>query len=234
MKTSYQGRAFLAREEGVVLTAYKDSVGVRTIGIGHTTAAGPPAVTSGLTLTLAECFALFEHDLLKYEAGVNLNVHVPLTQSQFDALTSFHYNTGAIGHASFVKLLNAKDYAGAGAGMLAWNKPPEIIGRRKREQHLFLTGDYGNIATVPVWERQGGKVKAMPLPASSGDVMPTHAPIPPTPPLPAPAPSPLPPDVPPVSRETQDDEADPIFPPAKSGFDLGALFRALLALLGRK
>ena len=35
--------------------------------------------------------------------------------------------------------------------MMAWKKPPEIIGRRKKEQHLFRTGDYGDLSTVLVY-----------------------------------------------------------------------------------
>lgn len=194
MKTSYKGRAFIAREEGCVLSAYKDSVGVLTIGIGHTTAAGPPAVTAGLALSLGQCLALFETDLAKYEARVNAAVKVTISQTQFDALVSFDYNTGAINRASFIKKLNAGDTAGAGAGMMAYSKPKEIIGRRQREQRLFLAGDYGNITSIPVWEKKGGKVKAMTFPASSA---PTPAPIPVPPPFvpsqPAPAPVQTPP-----------------------------------------
>lgn len=191
MKTSYQGRAFLCREEGVVMTAYRDSEGVWTIGVGHTTMAGPPAVTSHLSLSLAECFALFERDLIKYEAGVNAALKVPVPQHVFDAAVSFHYNTGAIGKASWVDSINRGDMNDAAKRFMLYNKPPEIIGRRKRELHLLLTGDYGNIATVPVWERKGGKAKAMPLPKPV-------TPIPPTPPEP---PQPRPDDPGPQPRE---------------------------------
>jgi hypothetical protein len=48
-----------------------------------------------VTLTLAQQRALFEHALPAYEADVRRLVHVPLTQSQFDALVSFDYNKGA-------------------------------------------------------------------------------------------------------------------------------------------
>lgn len=192
MKTSYKGRAFIAREEGVVLTAYQDSVGVWTIGIGHTTAAGPPAVTQGLTLTLAEAFDLFAKDIAKYEARVNAALTVSVSQNVFDACVSFDYNTGTINRASFVKLLNSGDLAGAGDGMMAWNKPPEIIGRRHREQVLFLTGDYGPTGTIPVWQKQGGKPSSMALPPDTAP-----APAPPVqPPAPAPAPTPQPKPVP--------------------------------------
>jgi hypothetical protein len=43
------GEAVLIAREGRRLKAYKDSVGVLTIGIGHTSAAGVPLVTAGLT-----------------------------------------------------------------------------------------------------------------------------------------------------------------------------------------
>jgi GH24 family phage-related lysozyme (muramidase) len=42
MQTSPAGRAAIARREGNVLKAYLDSVGVLTIGVGHTSAAGRP------------------------------------------------------------------------------------------------------------------------------------------------------------------------------------------------
>jgi lysozyme len=51
MDLSPLGRAALAAREGCRLHAYRDSVGVWTVGRGHISAAGPPAVTEGLTLT---------------------------------------------------------------------------------------------------------------------------------------------------------------------------------------
>lgn len=94
MQTSYHGRAALAREEGCVLGAYRDSVGIWTIGIGHTSAAGPPTVAAGLVLSLAECFDLFARDLRDYEAAVTRLVKVALAQHEFDALVSLCYNIG--------------------------------------------------------------------------------------------------------------------------------------------
>ncbi len=83
---------------------------------------------------------------------------MPVSQAQFDALVSFHYNTGAIAKASFVKKLNAGDTIGAAAGMMAWSKPAEIIPRRKAEQRLFAHGVYPT-GQVTVWKVDGnGKV----------------------------------------------------------------------------
>jgi len=143
MHTSTEGLMFLVAHEGIVLTPYKDSVGVWTLGIGHTAAAGFPDPKSFTgALTVAEAFGLLRHDIMKYEAAVNKAVTVPLKQHEFDALVSFHYNTGAIGKASFVKKLNAGDRAGALKGIMDWRKPPAIIPRRTAERDLFKTGEY--------------------------------------------------------------------------------------------
>lgn len=69
MNVSRNGLIALARHEAVVLSTYKDSVGVLAIGVGHT-AAGDPQPTKGLTLTPAEAIDLFRRDLAKYERHV--------------------------------------------------------------------------------------------------------------------------------------------------------------------
>jgi lysozyme len=165
MKTSIEGLVSLVAHEGIVLSRYKDSVGVFTIGVGHTKAAGGinPETFTG-TLTIAQVFDMLKEDIVKYENGVNKAVTVPLKQHEFDALVSFHYNTGAIGKASFVKKLNAGDRAGAAKGMMDWRKPPEIIPRRTAERDLFLHGKYsGPFATIypatPSGSVQWGKGK---------------------------------------------------------------------------
>jgi lysozyme len=161
MKTSDAGLFALALHEGIVPAPYRDSVGVWTYGIGHTLGAGYPdpakmlrGMPSNLDAALRDVFDLFRRDVAKYEAAVNRAVKVPITQAQFDALVSFHYNTGAIGRASLVKRLNAGDVAGATAGFMAWKKPPEIIERRKAEQALFAKGVYPK-GLVTVWQVSG-------------------------------------------------------------------------------
>ena len=59
---------------------------------------------------------LFRADLARYEAGVLRAVTVPLAPHEFDALVSFHYNTGAIARAALTRALNAGDRAAARAG----------------------------------------------------------------------------------------------------------------------
>jgi lysozyme len=216
MKTSDAGIYALALHEGIVPAPYYDSVGVLTYGIGHTAAAGSPdpakmpkGMPANLDAALREVFETFRRDLPKYEAGVNRAVKVPISQAQFDALVSFHYNTGAIGKASLVARLNAGDFAGAAAGFMAWKKPPEIIPRRKEEQKLFATGTYPG-GQVTVWQVSNtGKVIWKParrlnmpqvLDLLRGGVSPTVTLEPATPPLqrptqrvePVPAPAPAP------------------------------------------
>lgn len=150
MKTSTEGLMALISHEGIVLSRYYDSVGVATIGVGHTKMAGglDPETFTG-TLTMAEALDMLRTDIVKYENGVNKAVAVSLKQHEFDALVSFHYNTGAIAKASFVKALNAGDRAAAAKGMMAWNKPAEIIKRRQAERDLFEKGVYpAPVATI--------------------------------------------------------------------------------------
>lgn len=150
MKTSDKGLIALITHEGIVLTRYKDSVGVWTIGVGHTKAAGgiDPEKFTG-TLTMTEALDLLKKDILKYEEAVNKAVKVSLKQHEFDALVSFHYNTGAIATATLTKTLNAGNNKLAGEQFMNWVKPPEIRNRRQAESTLFLTGKYPDpIATA--------------------------------------------------------------------------------------
>lgn len=161
MNTSTQGLIVLMNREAVVLSTYKDTRGIATIGVGHTAAAGDPAPTSGLSITLAEALEIFRRDIAKYEAGVNAAVKVPLQQHEFDALVSFHFNTGAIAKAKLTAALNRGDRQGATNGFMGWVKPPEIRNRRLAEQKQFATGDYGDVSTVPVYDKFPGKQHRM-------------------------------------------------------------------------
>ncbi len=80
-----------------------------------------------------------------------------VSQHEFDALVSFHLNTGGIGRAQLTKSLNAGNRQAAADQFLGWSKPPEIIPRRKREQALFRTGHYphGGLANLYPADDQG-------------------------------------------------------------------------------
>lgn len=141
MKTSPVGRKTIAVREGNILTAYKDTVGVWTVGVGHTSAAGPPTVKPGMKITAQESDDILSHDLVAVENDVNSAVKVPLTQNQFDALVSFVFNIGgtAFRKSTLLKKLNAHDINGAADQFLVWVKQKELTGRRKAERQQFLT-----------------------------------------------------------------------------------------------
>ncbi|KAA0971069.1 lysozyme [Aureimonas fodinaquatilis] len=159
MKMSKQGLAELAGHEGLVTSRYKDSVGIWTIGVGHTKAAGAPDPASDKrTYTVSELLDLFRQDVARYEAEVLRALKVPVNQTQFDALVSFHYNTGAIGWAGLTKAINSADMKRAAELFMSWKKPAEIIPRRRAEQKLFRDGVYSNQGRATVYPATAGGV----------------------------------------------------------------------------
>ena len=143
MKTSQAGRQAIIQREGVRLKAYIDSVGVWTIGVGHTGRASPPKVVPGMTITLQEADEILSRDLAPFENAVNRAVHRPMTQNEFDAFVSLAFNIGANGFAgaSAVKQFNAGNTGEAARDFLLWDHPNALLGRRKAEMAQFLTPD---------------------------------------------------------------------------------------------
>lgn len=152
MKMSADGRAKLIQREGFRLTAYRDSVGVWTIGVGHTAAAGKPIPAPGMQITKQEVDAILSRDLVQYEDAVTGSVRVALTQGQFDALVSLCFNigTGGFRKSTIVRRLNEGNYRAAADAFLLWNKPPEIMGRRRAERAQFLAATGKAASGAPV------------------------------------------------------------------------------------
>lgn len=129
--------------EGLRLEAYRDSVGVWTIGYGHT----GPDVTQGLEITSDQAETLLAADIAWAEAVVNRAVKVSITQGQFDAMVDFVFNMGGANfvRSTLLRLLNAGDYFGAAEQFMRWNKAggkvlEGLTRRRAAERALFLTG----------------------------------------------------------------------------------------------
>jgi len=78
--------------EGLSLVGYLDPIGIPTIGYGRT---GPVAVV-GKRITLAEADALLDEDVARHAQIVRDQITVPLTQGEFDALSSLAFNLGYI------------------------------------------------------------------------------------------------------------------------------------------
>ena len=145
MKVSDKGLAEIAGHEGIVPKRYLDSVGVWTIGIGHTVNAGDPNPSKVTReLSIAEVMEIFRRDIAKFETRVNKAVNAPMLQHEFDALVSFDFNTGGIYRAKLTKSLNSGNKVEAAKGFMGWVKPAEIRNRRTAEMNLFKSGRYGN------------------------------------------------------------------------------------------
>jgi len=99
---------------------------------------------------IREAFRRFCSDIVAYEAEVLRAVKVPLEPHEFDALVSFHYNTGGIAKASLTRHLNAGNRAAATQGFMGWLRPAAIRTRREAERDLFRDGRYPT-GTIPVW-----------------------------------------------------------------------------------
>ena len=93
--------------------------------------------------TQAQCDERLEDDLSRYAADVARAIgDAPTSPAQFDAMVSFHYNTGAIARATLTKKHCAGDYEGAAAEFARWNKAggrvlKGLVRRRAEEAELY-------------------------------------------------------------------------------------------------
>lgn len=136
------------RFEGLRLHPYQDSVGVWTIGYGHTKDTPPPCDGCTKPVTPEQSEEYIKNDLEHAAQGVLRQVTVPLTPNQLGALTSFAFNLGIsnLGKSTLLKKLNSGDYHGAAEEFLKWNRAGGTIlkgltERRIAEKELFLKGN---------------------------------------------------------------------------------------------
>jgi len=140
---SENGIKHLMQSEGVRLKPYLDIVGIPTIGVGNTFYEdGSRVKMTDHPITEKRAMELFKWVLRQFELTVYTNTRDDINQNQFDALVSFTYNVGqqAFKKSTLLRRINARasDQSIENAFMM-WNKPKEIIGRRKREVKLYFT-----------------------------------------------------------------------------------------------
>lgn len=164
MQVSDQGLAFIARHEGFVSTAYRDPVGLLTIGYGFTmrsrvfrdwwqTKFGRP-LQIGDTLSREEANKLLLK-LVDEEYATPVRKLLPgLDQARFDAAVSAVYNLGAGAlNWRWAKALLAGDFSRAAAllartGVTAGGKRlAGLVRRRREESALLLTGRHDSQTT---------------------------------------------------------------------------------------
>jgi len=127
--------------EGCFLKAYKDSVGVPTIGYGSTR-----DVHMGMEITQQEADERLIQDLEEAWQHVYHLVNVVLTQGECDALTDFVFNVG-VGNfkkSTLLKYVNVGRTDDAAAEFGKWIHAgkeilPGLIKRREAERELFLS-----------------------------------------------------------------------------------------------
>lgn len=100
----------------------------------------------GTIWTQEQCDARFANDLELYASEVARAIgNAPTTQGQFDAMVSFHYNTGAIHRATLTRKHKAGDFTGTASEFARWNKAggrvlKGLINRRREEAKLYSSG----------------------------------------------------------------------------------------------
>ena len=136
LSISNNGLALIKKFEGCRLTSYQDSVGVWTIGYGHTA-----GVSKGQTITQVQADTFLKSDCSSAEKAVNSYSKYNWNQNQFDALVSFTFNCGS---GNLKTLLNngQRTISEISAKITAYNKAggkvlQGLVNRRKAEKELF-------------------------------------------------------------------------------------------------
>ena len=130
----------IATHEGYRSEAYKDTVGIPTIGFGETA-----GVKMGDKTTPERALVQLLESTEKHADAIRQCIRVPLYQNEFDAYVSLAYNigTGAFCKSTLVKKLNQGDYTGACNEIRRWNKAggkvlPGLVKRREAEYEMCM------------------------------------------------------------------------------------------------
>ena len=147
MKISQEGIALIKKFEGCELEAYQDSVGVWTIGYGHT-----KEVKEGDKINKDEAEHLLQEEMLEYEGYIENLVKVSLSQCEFDSLCSWVYNLGPtnLQESTLLRVLNEGKYDEVPAQIKRWNKAggkvlDGLVRRREAEALLFQAKEWENV-----------------------------------------------------------------------------------------
>lgn len=159
MQITDEGLALIKRFEGFRPRAYRCPAGVWTIGYGHTSSAGPPAVSADMAVDETMAETILRRDVEQFAAAVRTSLTRRLDDRQFSALVSFAYNVG-IGNfrsSSVLRAVNAGDFDAVPRRLQLWNKAggkvlAGLVRRRGAEAELFAAREP---ATGPVTRPQG-------------------------------------------------------------------------------
>lgn len=133
--------------EGLELHAYRDPVGIVTIGYGYTNRAGfGPGVKMGDVWTEQQADEMLWKGLEVFADQIRPMFKREATPNQFGAFLSLAYNigSGAFGKSTALRRFNAGDIEGAAEALTWFNKAGGkvlrgLVRRREAERALFLT-----------------------------------------------------------------------------------------------
>ena len=152
--------------EGLELEAYRDAVGVWTIGYGRA-ATGGFDVRPGMKITKKQAEQYLIEDLQIYERGVERAIGREIPQLCFDACVSLAYNigVGAFSKSSVCREIRRGRMQTAATKFGLWVKAGGrtlrgLVRRRADETALFLEGVNGDlsddvVASVPIEAPRG-------------------------------------------------------------------------------
>lgn len=134
MKINKEGLELIKKYEGCRLTAYKDAVGIPTIGYGHIS-----GVSMGMHITQAEADKMLENDIHRFEMYVD-ELKLNLNINQYSALVSFAFN---VGYKNLHQLCDGRTIKQIADHIQLYNKAggkvlQGLVNRRKAEYNLFM------------------------------------------------------------------------------------------------
>ncbi|MHB2265050.1 lysozyme [Aliihoeflea sp. PC F10.4] len=146
MRVDFNVAMEVAAHEALVRQTYLDSKKVKTWCVGMTNATGHRVERYiGKPASLQHCMNVFAWALTNYARQVQEAFATrPLTQEQFAAALSFHWNTGAIKSATWVRYWLRGEDEKARKAFMNWITPKEIATRRGKERDLFFDGKWSN------------------------------------------------------------------------------------------
>ncbi len=145
MKVNSATIALIKEFEGFSAKAYRDPVGVWTIGFGTTAVAGVGiAPRQGDVISEAEAEMFLIRAVDKFAAQIRPAITAPVNENEFGAFVSLAYNIGpgAFCSSTALRRFNAGDKPGAARGLLLFVKAGGkrmngLVRRRHAEVALF-------------------------------------------------------------------------------------------------
>lgn len=145
MKINQEGLDLIKHFEGFRADAYRDPVGIVTIGYGTTARAEVGIIPRmGMTITEAEAEHYLQKAVNKFAAQIEPAIIAPINENEFAAYVSLAYNIGpgAFKRSSTLRHFNMGNKAQAAKNILLWNKAGGkvlrgLVRRREAEKALF-------------------------------------------------------------------------------------------------